>query len=179
VLRCVRTEPDGSQLRSDSVARANCRVNVSALLWTHQNHGPPLAFGPSVAIGPLPPAAVPRQGQDERPSRGGLDPFPWSGFDGPRRTAPKPRQNTAPMQHRFVLDWACPQNLDQRTSDARVDRQLRIKSRPCRPAVGRVGTSPISSARPTDQAVDVPGCPSTSKHLRRSRQEHPGPWLHR
>jgi hypothetical protein len=26
--------------------------DISCLLWTHQNHGPPLAFGPSVAIGP-------------------------------------------------------------------------------------------------------------------------------
>src|SRR5262245_45114644 len=37
----------------------------------------------------------------------------------------------------------------------------------------------ISPVRPIDQAVVVLGCPSTSRHLRRSPQAHPGPSLRR
>jgi hypothetical protein len=53
------------------------------------------------------------------------------------------------------------------------------QSRPYVNARPRHGRHPISLARPIDQAVDVLGRPSTSRHLRRSPQEHPGPSLRR
>ena len=58
---------------------------------------------------------------------------------------------------------AKPQSADIGCTSRLGNSGIRITT--YRPAVGMVGTAPISVARPIDQAVDVPGCPSTSKHL--------------